>query len=283
MCKRFVSQSFLGQKSEEILRSCRVAIIGLGGGGSHVAQQSAHIGVGNFVLFDPDRVEDRNLNRLVGAMAQDAVSKRLKTRAISRLIKGVNPKAKVTAVPKKWQDDAFLLRDCDVIFGCVDSFSERRDLETTARRYLVPYIDIGMDVHTVGNRFSIGGQVALSFPGEICLWCMGVLREDLLAREAAEYGAAGPKPQVVWPNGVLASVAVGIFVGLVTPWAEPIGNVTLQEYDGDNQIVGPSNKLIHLQGKHCPHFSKLDGLGDPFWIPDSLVAAKRVFGIAQQA
>ena len=60
-------QSFLGANSEEAFSKCHAAIIGLGGGGSHIAQQLAHLGVGNFVLFDPDHVEKTNLNRLVGS------------------------------------------------------------------------------------------------------------------------------------------------------------------------------------------------------------------------
>jgi len=53
------------------------------------------------------------------------------------------------------------LRSCDVIFGCVDSIGERQQLETVARCYLTPYIDVGMDVHRLDEHFSISGQVAL--------------------------------------------------------------------------------------------------------------------------
>ncbi len=45
-----------------------------------------------------------------------------------------------------------------------DSFIEREQLERFARRHLIPYIDIGMDVHELGGEqyFLIGGQVILS-------------------------------------------------------------------------------------------------------------------------
>ena len=42
--------------------------------------------------------------------------------------------------------------------------------------------------------------------------------EKGLKEEAQRYGDAGPQPQVVWPNGVLASTSIGLFVQLVTPW-----------------------------------------------------------------
>lgn len=259
------SQSFLGSHSQEVLAGVRAAIIGVGGGGSHVAQQLAHVGVADLLLIDHDRVEHRNLNRMVGATFKDAEGSGLKVEVVGRVVRGVSPHAKVQALSKKWQETAELLRDCDVIFGCVDTFSEREQIERAARRYLTPYIDIGMDVREVGDGFSIGGQVALSMPNGLCLRCYGILTDERLALEAAQYGAAGHRPQVVWANGVLASMAVGIFVQMVCPWRDlPLRGI-LREYDGESHTVSTSNKLAYLGSKHCPHFSDLDSLGDPLW------------------
>lgn len=218
MNERAKRQSFLGEASGSLLSRLRVGIVGLGGGGSHVAQQLAHIGVGHFVLLDPDRIEESNLNRLVGATVDDVQIQEWKVRISSRTIQGLNAMATIDAVTAPWQERAELLRDCDLVFGCLDSFATRSELERMARRYLLPYIDIGMDVHQTSDRYLIVGQVALSMPGEVCLWCMNVLRNDLLAQEAAQYGAAGGRPQVVWANGILASAAVGIMMQLTTPW-----------------------------------------------------------------
>ena len=63
---RLDRQSFLGATSEQKLAGLTMGLVGLGGGGSHVAQQLAHLGIGRFVLVDPDVVEETNLNRLVG-------------------------------------------------------------------------------------------------------------------------------------------------------------------------------------------------------------------------
>lgn len=43
--------------------------------------------------------------------------------------------------------------------------------------------------------------------------CIGFLIEEKLAAEAARHGNAGGRPQVVRPNGVLVSTAVG-FAGV---------------------------------------------------------------------
>jgi molybdopterin-synthase adenylyltransferase len=258
-------QNFLGESSEEVLRQCRVAIIGLGGGGSHIAQQLAHLGVGNFVLFDPDRLEETNLNRLVGANRKDVATETLKTVVSRRLIRRINPIARVIGVSSEWQEEGRLVASCDVVFGCVDTYGAREEIERACRRFMIPYIDIGMDVTELPDGYLISGQMILSMPDELCMRCVGFLNEDVLAQEAARYGAAGGRPQVIWPNGVLASTAIGTFVQLVSSWQTDTKPVIYLEYDGNAQTLLPSNRLSYLVGKRCVHFSNPSELGDPFW------------------
>ena len=106
-----------------------------------------------------------------------------------------NWQADVFAVEGRWQTALSRLRDCDVIFGCLDSYTERDQLEAFCRRYLIPYIDIGMDVHRTDSGYAVQGQVILSMPGDLCLRCFNFLRQSLLDREAQEYGGAGGRPQ----------------------------------------------------------------------------------------
>ena len=261
---RLDRQSFLGPESADILEACHAAIVGLGGGGSHINQQLAHVGVGNSAIFDPDKVEETNLNRLIGGTEEDVAVERSKVFVAERLTRGVNPWAQVVSYKAKWQEHAAELKKCDIIFGCVDSFTEREQLETLARRHLIPYIDLGMDVHPIGDAFSISGQVAISLPGGPCLRCLGIITDQRLKQEAQHYNAAGGKPQVVWPNGLLASAAVGMFMKLVTPWEKEMKFPILLEYDGDAQTLTPSNKLKYLSG-HCTHFEGLQNVGDPFF------------------
>lgn len=265
MTARHDRQSFLGMASEASLGRLCVAIVGLGGGGSHIAQQLAHVGVGRFILFDPDQIEESNLNRLIGATAEDVHNKEYKVNIAQRMILGVNPSAMVLRVQELWQDRAEILRNCDTVFGCVDTFAGRDQLERVARRYLVPYIDIGLDVHLIDGEHFITGQSAVSMPGKVCLRCMNVLREDLLAKEAANYGNAGGRPQVVWPNGVLASTAVGMMISLITPWSAKNPFSYLVEYDGNTHEMRKSPSSSFLETVHCPHFVSLHDLGDPWF------------------
>lgn len=255
-------QSFLGAHSEAVLAGLTVGIVGLGGGGSHVAQQLTHVGIGRFVLVDNDRISDTNLNRLVGGMAQDVTAERLKVDIAERVIKGVNPDAKVDGVAEQWQLAMDRLARCDVIFGCVDNVRGKEELDAFCRRLLIPYLDQGMDVHELEDGFLIAGQVVLSVNGGPCLRCIGVVTDDALEEEGRNYGAAGGKPQVVWPNGVLASTAVGFFLQLVTPWHEVTEIGACLEYDGNRHTMAQSDRFRRLAGRPCPHRPPAD-LGDP--------------------
>jgi molybdopterin-synthase adenylyltransferase len=79
----------------------------------------------------------------------------------------------------------------------------------------------------------------------------------------------------VWPNGTLASIAVGVFMRLVTPWETRKATPLLLEYDGDLQTVALSNKLAYLPA-HCRHYDSLNDVGDPFWDPEALATVESV-------
>jgi len=112
------------------------------------------------------------------------------------MIRGLQPHARIIAVRDTWQHATEQLKTCDIIMGAVDGFAEREQLERFARRYLIPYIDIGMDVHDLGkDGFLISGQVILSTPGSPCLRCCGLITDDRLKEEAGKYGAAGSRPR----------------------------------------------------------------------------------------
>lgn len=252
---RYDRQSFLGEWSQHILSKIKVGVIGLGGGGSHIIQQLAHLGVLNYVLFDDDHVENSNLNRLVGATNIDSKLKVRKTDIAYRLILGIQPNAHIEIVNKKWQEQTDSVQICDIILGAVDSFAGRRDIELECRRYFIPYIDIGMDVRIVSpDPPRLYGQVILSLPGGPCMQCIEYLTDHLLAKEAEKYGDAGKHPQVIWSNGVLASNAVGILVDLITGWSKKNKVQFFQEYDGNAITLVKSYRLNYLGDQPCPHY-----------------------------
>ena len=264
MNERTARQTFLGEDSDYIFSTSPIAILGLCGGGSHIAQQLAHIGFENLIIVDFDIVEEPNLNRMIGSCPQDVIDRSVKIDVIENLIKHINPKAKVTKLSGKWQEHSDVLRICTAITGCLDSFIARDELERFCRRCLIPYIDVGMDVHKSDTGFYISGQVITSLPESLCMRCLGYITEERLAKENNDYGNTGGNPQVIWPNGVLASIAVGQLVKLLTPWNSELTLSPMIDYDGNKQHTMDSPKLAVLEKHTCIHY-KNNELGDPFY------------------
>lgn len=263
----FSRQSFLGEKADETLAGVRAAIVGLGGGGSHIAQQLAHLGVGHYRLVDPQCIESSNLNRLVGATADDVRQEARKIDIARRTILSIRPWAKVIAEPKNWQEVDHLIKDAHVVFGCVDGYLQRDFLEGAARRFCVPYVDIGMDVAALNDgAFAVSGQMIATHPGGPCMRCLGFLTSERLSAEENDYGDAGANPQVVWTNSTLASLAVGAFVKMITPWHPHNDAYTWLELDGNSQTVAKSKQPQYSwTGAPCAHHGGADGIGDPFF------------------
>lgn len=259
-------QSFLGADSDTRLAAATVGLVGLGGGNSHVVQQLAHLGVGGFVLLDDDIITLTNLNRLVGGTLDDVKAERPKVEIAARVIRAVNPNARIVMRKAKWQEVGDLLKGCDIIVGGLDHICSKDELEAFCRRFMIPYIDMGMDVTSLpgAGQSLVSGQVVLSMPGEPCLRCLQLVTDERLKEEAQRYGVAGSRPQVVWPNGLLASSAVGLVVQLLTPWMADPPHSAYFVYDANLGTVAPSDRLARRRGKPCSHYPA-KAVGDPMF------------------
>jgi hypothetical protein len=215
-----------GPVGQERLKALRVGIVGLGGTGSVVAQQLAHLGVEDFLLLDPDQVEFTNLNRLVGARRADVGSPKVET--AKRMVNGINPEARV----ETYKESALLARvanrllDVDFVFGCTDSQGSRAVLNQLSYQFLLPVIDMGVSIVTEDGHVShIAGRVNMLAPGLGCFVCGQLLdpeavRVDLLTdfeRAADPYvvGSREPAPAVISLNSTIASLAVTMFLDAV--------------------------------------------------------------------
>lgn len=211
----------LGPAGQARLRTLCVGIVGLGGTGSQVAQQLAHLGVRAFLLVEDDRVEESNLPRLVGATWLDARLRRRKTAIAKRVVRRVSPRARVTT-PGSLRGSRSLteLQGVNVIVGCVDNDGARLVLAELAAAYLVPYLDIGVGIEGEPGASQIGGRISFYLPGGPCLACADELDfveagEDLDTEAArrirVERGYArdrGVEPALMPLNTVLVGAAM---------------------------------------------------------------------------
>ena len=212
-----------GSVGQRRLKRLRVGIVGLGGTGSIVLEQLAHLGIGRFLLIDPDVVEQANLNRLVGASFLDVGKPKVAVAAAQ--LSRINPSASTvtrtaSVLLSKVAEE---LTDTDLVFCCTDSQGSRAVLNQLAYQYLVPVIDMGVAIVASGSRITrIVGRVQMLAPGLGCLVCGHLLnpeavRVDLMTefeRNADPYviGFHEPAPAVISLNATVASMAVTMFL-----------------------------------------------------------------------
>jgi molybdopterin/thiamine biosynthesis adenylyltransferase len=241
---------FLGSGLQR-LRRATVSVLGAGGGGSHMAQQLAHVAVGTLVLIDPDVLEESNVNRVVCSSYRDIGQ--YKAKLMANRLKGLG--GRIVPILSRAEAPAgrAWIERSDLVLGAVDGVRARHNIEAICRAALIPYIDIGLkiDVARDGSVIGIGGQVFYSAPGGPCMHCVGVVTEEGMLRDREEYAVGVPDQQVISLNGVLASQAVDTAVGLLTDFAPEFPPVRLLRYDG---LLHRMQADIEFDGMTCPHY-----------------------------
>ena len=213
-----------GAAGQRLLATAKVAVVGLGGVGSLIAEQLARLGVQQFILVDGDRIESTNLARVVGATGADVAAERLKTAIAARHIREVRPDAVITEIADDVAKSsvAVTLRDCDVIFLAADSMRARLVVNAIAHQYFVPVVQLGAKVRTGPRGEMVDAMSAIRHvePGRGCLWCNGWIDATRLAEEAKSdqerkdqaYGVEEPNPSVITLNAVAAAHGVNDFL-----------------------------------------------------------------------
>lgn len=245
-----------GVAGQEVLKSVRVAIVGLGGTGSVVLQELLYLGVRDFILLDPDTVEESNLNRLVGTVTADIG--KAKVEVAERWAKKINSKVHVSA-----RKDSALkteatraLADADFLFCCTDSHGSRAVLNQFAYQYLVPAIDMGVVIATAKGRVThVAGRTQMLAPGLACMACGNLLdaeqvRRDLMTdfeRQQDPYivGRPEPAPAVISLNATVASLAVTMFLNAV------VGIPGSARFLNYNAMTGACRPVLSLPHASC--------------------------------
>lgn len=241
-----------GDGGQDILGGLKVAVIGLGGGGSLINQMLARLGVGHILAIDPDKVEESNLPRVVGATRRDALGilpgvelalfRRLAKRTIrskvavaERVARAANPRMRFEAVRGDVTDPSVARRllDCDFVFLATDTMRSRHFFNQVVHQYLIPGAQIGAKVPV--NEGGVVGQVRVVvrpvMPDAGCLWCGGAISPTQLNREALSAEERERQryvddpdvhePSVITLNALGASQAVNDLLFMFTGLHEP--------------------------------------------------------------
>lgn len=216
-----------GEGTYNTFKRLRIGVVGCSGTGCHIIEQLARLQVGELVLVDPDGIEARNLNRLIGTKKDDIG--KLKTVFYKNYVEQMGIGVDVLSFPENlYQSDSArrALSTCDVIFGCVDSSSGRLLMNQISTFYLIPYVDIGVGLEADGrgNVSYIGAQMDYLIPGKSSLRSRKFISNDDAAAELEKLfnpemyeqhkkehyirNVDVERPAVISINGMIANLAV---------------------------------------------------------------------------
>jgi hypothetical protein len=242
MDERFARNiALFGAEGQQRLLETSVAVVGVGGLGSHVVQQLAFLGVGHLTLVEPEELDTTNRNRYIGSRWDDPIPGTQKVDIAERSIRTIDPAVSILKVPYSLlTEQAFAaVRQCQWVFGCLDDDAIRLVLTELCLAYRLRLVDLASDVDRdpdSGVIHDYGGRVCVCQDGSGCLMCMGTIDSREAARRFEDddaqrdreniYGVEksvldGTGPSVVSINGVIASLGVTEFVVAVTGLRQP--------------------------------------------------------------
>ena len=126
------------------LKSCRIAVIGLGGVGSWAVEALARSGVGRLTLIDADELCLSNTNRQLPALAGQYG--RGKVAAMAERCRAINPQIEVAEIASFLTPsnlDALLGASHDLVLDACDSFRSKVEAIAWCRRRKQPVITVG--------------------------------------------------------------------------------------------------------------------------------------------
>ncbi len=136
------------QENMNLNTNIKIAIIGCGGVGFNVALMLAMAGVENIYLFDPDTIEQHNLNRL--PVPFESIGEN-KANLCRKMIKQMRPDINVYKFPFVLKDTSLPSEGVDWIIDCTDKFESQKLNYEIACKVNAKYCKSGYD----GENMSI--------------------------------------------------------------------------------------------------------------------------------
>ena len=133
--------ALIGEKSVEKLGKTKIALFGLGGVGSFVAEALIRSGIGAIDIFDNDVVDITNINRQL--IATESTVGRLKTEVAAKRLKEINPTASVGEFPifiTPEETEKINFEKYDYVIDAIDNVTAKIALAQKAREKNIPII-----------------------------------------------------------------------------------------------------------------------------------------------
>jgi ubiquitin-like modifier-activating enzyme 5 len=163
----------------EKIREYTVAVVGVGGVGSVTAEMLTRCGIGKLILFDYDKVELANMNRLFFQPHQAGLSK---VEAAARTLEGINPDVVFEThnynIITVENFDHFMSRinggslggqSVDLVLSCVDNFEARMAINKACNELGQIWFESGVSENAVSGhiQFLKPGELAAQTPSRL--------------------------------------------------------------------------------------------------------------------
>nr|CAG4651875.1 EOG090X07G2 [Triops cancriformis] len=160
----------------ERIRDFTVAVVGVGGVGSVTAEMLTRCGIGKLILFDYDKVELANMNRLFFQPHQAGLSK---VEAAAATLSFINPDVTFEThnynITTMENFQHFMTRisegslkggPVDLVLSCVDNFEARMAINAACNELNQPWFESGV------SENAVSGHIQFLIPGELaCFAC----------------------------------------------------------------------------------------------------------------
>lgn len=135
------TELLIGKEGIEKLVNSKVAIFGIGGVGSFVAEALARVGIGNFLLIDNDVISESNLNRQIHAL-KNTIGK-YKVEVMKERMMQINENAKIE-ISKEFfmpnSDEKIIDNNINYIVDAIDTVTAKIELVIRAEKLNIPII-----------------------------------------------------------------------------------------------------------------------------------------------
>ena len=166
--------NLIGENAFNRLQNSCVAVFGLGGVGSFVAEALARAGVGKLIICDNDTIAPHNINRQLYAL-HSTIGK-YKTEVCLERLKDINPNIEVEVKTLFFSEETLAQFDfgkIDYIADCIDSVTSKLLLCELAVKYNVKIISsMG-----TGNKLNCDFKVADISKTKVCPLARVIRRE----------------------------------------------------------------------------------------------------------
>ena len=126
----------LSPAEQEALAQATVAIIGCGGLGGRCAELLVRLGIGSFLLTDPDTFTDSNLNRQIFCTSQTIGLD--KAFVVADELRKINPQVTVDFYVQSFAERS--IENADLVIDGLDSGDDRVRLAELCRKHSIPLI-----------------------------------------------------------------------------------------------------------------------------------------------